>query len=322
LRKKKYYYDTTTHRFEKLIVPLRVRLLRFLGFISASMVTALIMLAIAYRYLPSPREKQSSAALREMEEKYEALSTNFEQLNQSVKELEEKDNEVYRAIFESEPLPDSVRRGKNYSKVIKQYAYQPAEKILAQLQEDVKTLNNRLAIQKNSYDTLLRMANAKEKMLACIPAIQPVSNKGLTHLASGFGYRIDPVYKTPKLHAGLDFATAMGSPIYATADATVASTSYDDGGYGNYVVLTHGYGYQTLYGHMIKIKVKAGERVARGQIIGWVGSTGKSTGPHCHYEVIYKGNKIDPIHYFFHDLSAADYDRMVRIAAASNQSFD
>jgi murein DD-endopeptidase MepM/ murein hydrolase activator NlpD len=152
--------------------------------------------------------------------------------------------------------------------------------------------------------------------------VQPVSNKDLSHIASGFGFRIDPIYKTPKMHTGLDFAAAIGTPIYATADGMVASTSFDAAGYGNHVVISHGYGYETLYGHMVRIKAKVGEHVKRGQVIGWVGSTGKSTGPHCHYEVIRNSVKIDPIHYFFNDLSATDYERMVRIAAASNQSFD
>ena len=159
-------------------------------------------------------------------------------------------------------------------------------------------------------------------MLKRIPAIQPVSNKDLSRVASGFGYRIDPVYKTPKMHTGLDFAAPIGTPIYATADGVVRDASFDAGGYGNHVIINHGYGYQTLYGHMIRIKTRGGEQVKRGQVIGYVGSTGKSTGPHCHYEVIKNNTKIDPIHYFFNDLSPTDYERMIKISAANNQSFD
>lgn len=322
-RVKKYYYNTTTHRFEKLIVPLRTRLLRILGFLSSSLVTALIIVAIAFRFLDSPGEKKMRKDLQQMGEQYAYMQRQVNDLNKAVGELEDRDNNIYRAIFESAPLPDSIRYGKNYSRIdMKKFAYTGTDELAAQLESELEALGTRIEVQKQSYDTLQRMVQMKEQMLASIPAIQPVSNKDLSHVASGFGYRIDPIYKTPKMHTGLDFAAPIGTPVYATADGTVATTGYDDGGYGNHVILNHGYGYGTLYGHMVKIKVRNGERVKRGQVIGWVGSTGKSTGPHCHYEVIRNGVKIDPVHYFFNDLSATDYERMVRIAASTNQSFD
>jgi murein DD-endopeptidase MepM/ murein hydrolase activator NlpD len=187
----------------------------------------------------------------------------------------------------------------------------------------VNNIQKRIKIQRTSYDTLEHFVKSKQEMLTAIPAIQPLSNKNLERLASGFGYRIDPIYKTPKMHTGLDFTAATGTPIYATGDGTVETAGFDNGGgYGNHVIINHGYGYETLYGHMTKIKTHRGERVKRGQVIGWVGSTGKSTGPHCHYEVIKNGEKIDPVHFFFNDLSASEYERIVRIAASSNQSFD
>ncbi len=323
LRKvKKYFYNTHTHRFEKLIVPLRTRLLRLLGFLSASTVTALIMLALAYRFLPSPGEKRTRQEMQQLTEQYDVLQENLNTINKSVTSLEDRDDKIYRVIFEAAPLPDSVREGKSYSKQMRKYAYTSNEQLIGRMQEEVKSLQRRVLVQRQSYDTLEQLVKAKEQMLSSIPAVQPVSNKDLSHIASGFGYRIDPIYKTPKMHTGLDFAAAIGTPIYATADGRIVSTAFDEGGYGNHVVIDHGYGYQTLYGHMVKIKSRPGEAVKRGQIIGWVGSTGKSTGPHCHYEVIRNGVKIDPVHYFFNDLSATDYERMVRIAAASNQSFD
>ena len=321
-RVKKYFYNTTTHRFEKLIVPVRTRLLRLLGFLSASTVTALIMLAIAYRFLPSPGEKRSRHDMQQLTEQYEVLQQNINTIDKAVDNLEDRDDKIYRVIFEAAPLPDSIREGKSYSKQMKKYAYTSSEALIERMKDEVTSLQHRVKLQGNSYDTLEQLVKAKEQMLASIPAVQPVSNKDLSHIASGFGYRIDPIYKTPKMHTGLDFAAAMGTPIYATANGSVASTSFDDGGYGNHVIINHGYGYQTLYGHMVKVKVRPGEQVKRGQVIGWVGNTGKSTGPHCHYEVIRNGEKTDPVHFFFNDLSAADYERMVRIAAASNQSFD
>lgn len=286
------------------------------------MVTALIMLAIAYRFLPSPSEKRSEQDVYRLREQYDVLSKKLEQMNSDVSDLEQRDNNIYRSIFEAAPLPDSVRRGKLRHASLAGLSYQNNEELIATIGGMVQQLRNRIAAQEKSYDTLQRLVQTKEQMLAAIPAIQPVSNKTLTHIASGFGYRIDPIYKTPKLHTGLDFAAAIGTPIYATGNGTVSYTGYDEKGYGNHVIINHGYGYQTLYGHMVRIKVRRGQRVKRGEVIGWVGSTGKSTGPHCHYEVIRNDQKIDPIHYFFNDLTAAEYDRLVKLAAASNQSFD
>jgi len=303
LRKvRKYFYNTTTHRYEKFVVPLRTRLLRALGFLSASTVTALIIVAIAYRFLPSPGEKRSKQDIDRLREQYSALQKNLSTLDASI--------------------ADSIRSGKPAPRTGDPYKYTATDLLINHLEDDVAALQARIRMQRRSYDTLEHLVKTKEDMLAAIPAIQPVSNKDLSHIASGFGYRIDPIYKTPKMHTGLDYASAMGTPIYATANGKVASTAFEEKGYGNHVVINHGYGYQTLYGHMVRIKVRPGAAVKRGEVIGWVGNTGKSTGPHCHYEVIRNGEKIDPVHYFFNDLSASDYERLVKIAAASNQSFD
>ncbi|MEO6833183.1 MAG: M23 family metallopeptidase [Chitinophagaceae bacterium] len=303
-------------------MPLRTRLLQALGFLSASTVTALIIVAIAYRFLPSPGEKRSRQELSRMKEQYTALQRSVSEIDDDMQDLEQRDDNIYRSIFEATPLPDSVRRGKKSPISAKKYQYQATDALVGNLQNEVTTLGHRIKKERESYDTLEHLIATKELMLACIPAIQPVSNKDLSHIASGFGFRIDPIYKTAKMHTGLDFASALGTPIYATANGTVESCSFDEKGYGNNVILNHGYGYETLYGHMVRIKCHPGEHVKRGEVIGWVGSTGKSTGPHCHYEVIRNGVKIDPIHFFFNDLAAGDYERLVKIAAASNQSFD
>ncbi|RYE17320.1 MAG: M23 family metallopeptidase [Sphingobacteriales bacterium] len=322
-RVRKYFYNTETHKFEKLELSWQKQVLRWTGLACATIVTSIIIVAIAFRFLDSPKEKQMRAEINKMHDAYAQLQTEVIQTDRSLMELEKRDDNVYRAIFESAPLPDSVRRGKRYSEADPQLLdYIPTQDLITHLEDRIGNLRKRIAVQKKSYDTLEQMVTAKEKMLQCIPAIQPISNKSLEKLASGFGYRIDPIYKTPKMHTGLDFAAASGTPIYATADGTVAETGYDGGGYGNHVIINHGFGYKTLYGHMVRIKAGIGQRVSRGEVIGWVGSTGKSTGPHCHYEVIRNGEKINPVHFFFNDLSATDYDRMVRIAAAGNQSFD
>jgi len=196
------------------------------------------------------------------------------------------------------------------------------QQLVAAVNNTLENLNSRIKAQRRSYDEVDDLVKNKEKLLSHTPAIQPVSNKDLNRIASGFGYRIDPVYKTTKFHAGLDFSAPQGTPIYATADGTVTTSGSTGNGYGNHVVINHGYGYETLYGHMVRVKARNGQQVKRGEIIGWVGSTGKSTGPHCHYEVHKNGEKIDPIYFFYNDLTPEQFDLILKKAAASNQSFD
>lgn len=322
-RVRKYYYNTDTHRFEKLELSWKVRLLRILGVVSAALVTATITVAIAFQFLDSPKEKQMREEMHLLREGYGNLQKELDALENNIAQLEERDNNIYRAVFEAQPLPDSIRKGKNYSVVdANTMAFIPSEELIGSMHNSITSLRQRLKVQASSYDTLQKLVEAKERMLSSIPAIQPVSNRTLDRVASGFGYRIDPIYKTPKMHTGIDFTAATGTPIYATGDGAITEAGYDNGGYGNNVVINHGYGYKSLYGHMKKIKVRVGDRVKRGEVIGWVGSTGKSTGPHLHYEIIKNGEKIDPIHFFFNDLTAADYERLTKIAAANNQSFD
>ena len=324
VRKKiKYYYNTHTLRYEKLETPLRVKLLRVFGFIAAALVTAAIISLLAFRFIGSPNEKLLRAENERMKDRYRELSRQTTKIEQQMKELETRDNEVYRSIFEATPIPDSARL-KELEKE------QQIAKVEGMEQDDlinsiVTTLNNmssRINAQKASYKDLVGMMNNKEKLLAATPAIQPVSNADLKRIASGFGYRIDPVYKTVKLHPGLDFSAPAGTPIYATADGAIEVAGNRGDGYGNCVIINHGYGYKTLYGHMFRVKARGGQRVKRGEVIGYVGSTGKSTGPHCHYEVIKNGNKIDPIYFFYNDLTPEQFDRLLKLAAASNQSFD
>jgi murein DD-endopeptidase MepM/ murein hydrolase activator NlpD len=238
-------------------------------------------------------------------------------------ELEKRDNTVYRSIFEAKPIPDSIRaKALEKQKEIAKIEGMEDYEVVQSIQNTLSSLANRITTQKNSYVELEGLMKNKEKILAATPAIQPVSNQQLNRIASGFGYRIDPVYKTIKMHAGLDFAAPQGTPIYATANGRVKTAGYSAGGYGNHVVIDHGYGYETLYGHMVKVKSRRGQGVTRGEIIGYVGTTGKSTGPHCHYEVHKNGNKIDPIYFFYNDLSPQQFDELLKRAQASNQSFD
>lgn len=323
MKKIKYFYNTNTLRYEKLVTPLRVKLLRIFSFLAAVSVAGFLFMQVSYRYFPSANEKKLLNENDRLKDNYSILSEELTKMNRELHEIEKRDNQVYRSIFEASPIPDSAR-----AKMIEKQA---EEKLIASLTEDelnttiisqINTLRNRLYAQTTSFSAIETMVKNKEALLSATPAIQPVSNKDLSRMASGFGYRIDPVYKTTKMHAGLDFAAPQGTPIYATADGVVQTSGNTGNGYGNHVVINHGYNYETLYGHMVRVKARAGQKVRRGEVIGWVGSTGKSTGPHLHYEVHKNGNAIDPIYFFYNDLTPEQFDRMLKIAATGNQSFD
>lgn len=323
MKKIKYYYNTHTLRYEKLEVPLRVQLLRVFGFIAASIVTGFIIVAIAFRYIDSPKEKLLRQQNDDFRDNYAVLQERVKQLELQMDELENRDNNVYRSIFEAQPIPDSARvKDIETKKEVKLVQSMGETELVKSMTEQLNNLSLRLAYQTKSYTDIEDMVKNKEKLLAAIPAIQPVSNKNLTRIASGFGNRIDPVYKIPRFHAGLDFTAPIGTPIYATADGVVKTATFAASGFGNHVVINHGYGYESLYGHMVRIKARVGQTVKRGEVIGYVGSTGKSTGPHCHYEVHRGGTPVDPIYYFYNDLTPAQYDRLLKLAASSNQSFD
>lgn len=278
---------------------------------------------VLYKYFPSSNEKRLQQQNNDLMQSYKILRNQLDATQQEMVELERRDNEIYRAIFEASPIPDSARlKAMEKRKEIQLVQNMSEDELVGSLTNQLNGLKLRIAYQDKSYNDIDNMVKNKEKLLAAIPAIQPVSNKNLNRIASGFGTRIDPVYKVRKMHAGLDFTAPQGTPIYATADGRVKTAGYNAGGYGNHVVVNHGYGYETLYGHMVRIKAKIGQRVKRGEIIGYVGNTGKSTGPHCHYEVHKNGRPINPVYYFYNDLNPEQFDRIVKMAAASNQSLD
>lgn len=323
MKKIKYIYNTNTLRYEKAETPLRVKLLRVLGFISAALVTAIIIVSVAYRYFPSTNEKLLIKENDRLRQQFLVLDEKTQKLEQQMVELEKRDNEVYRTIFEANPVPDSIRlKEMEQQKEITLVMSMSGGELENSITNSINNLAKRMAYQEKSFTDITNFIKNKEELLASTPAIQPVSNSDLKRVASGFGYRIDPVYKTVKFHAGLDFTAPQGTPIYATANGVVRTAGNLGNGFGNHVVINHGYGYETLYGHMFRIKVKSGTRVKRGEIIGWVGNTGKSTGPHCHYEVHKNGRPLDPVYFFYNDLSPEQFDRLLKIAASGNQSFD
>src|SRR6478735_1305102 len=323
MKKIKYYYNTNTLRYEKLETPLRVKLLRFLGFISSALVTALILVSLAYRYFPSANEKILLQENDDLKENFMALDEQAHKIEQRLRELEKRDNEVYRAIFEANPIPDSARAKEMEHQIkVQQVLKLTKFELETSIGNTLRNVSNRMEVQDKSYSQIIGFIKNKEELLAATPAIQPVSNADLKRMASGYGSRIDPIYKTTHFHAGLDFAAPQGTPIYATANGIVTTAGNMANGYGNHVVINHGYGYETLYGHMFKVKTRAGSRVKRGEIIGYVGSTGKATGPHCHYEVHKNGRKIDPVYFFYNDLNPEQFNQMLKMSAVSNQSFD
>ena len=323
MKKIKYYYNTNSLRYEKLETPLRIKLLRVFGFVAAALVTAALISFLAFRFIGSPGERLLRIENEKMRDRYKDLTAQLVSLQAQMRELEKRDNDVYRTIFEADPIPDSAR-AKDLEKQIEFATIESMDnnELLSSINSSLNNLSSRIKTQQASYIEVMGLINNKELLLAHTPAIQPVSNKDLDRIASGFGYRIDPIYKTVKLHPGLDFTAPAGTPIYATADGTVETAEFGEGGYGNHVIINHGFGYKTLYGHMLRMKARPGQKVIRGEVIGYVGSTGKSTGPHLHYEVIRRGQKIDPVYFFYNDLTPEQFDRLLKKASVGNQSFD
>jgi murein DD-endopeptidase MepM/ murein hydrolase activator NlpD len=323
MKKIKYFFNTHTLRFEKIEVPLRVRLLQLFGYIAASIVTGIIIVILIFQYIDSPKEKLLRQQNDSYRESYSVLQDRVNQLELQMTELENRDNEVYRSIFEADPIPDSARlKEMEAKKEVRLIQKLSNTELIKNMTGQLNNLSLRMAYQGKSFVEITNMVKNKEQLLRAIPAIQPVSNKNLNRIGGSFGYRIDPVYKNLRFHQGLDFTAPAGTPIYATADGVVQIAAFNTDGYGNKVVINHGYGYQTLYGHMLKIKASQGQTVKRGEVIGYIGSTGKSTGPHCHYEVIKRGTKVDPVYYFYNDLTPAEFDRLLKAAASNKQSLD
>ncbi len=323
MHKDKYYYNPNTLRYEKYKISIGQRFIRILGFFTSAFFFGFLAMILGYSFFQTPQEKATSLKVKQIQDRYEIIDKRIDVLSNVLKDLNDRDDNIYRVIFEAEPLPSKLRQMQiDRAKIYDDLKNLSESEILTKTLAKLEKLEKETYVQSKSYDELMRMLENKEEMLACIPAIQPVSNKELKRIASGFGMRIDPVYKTLKMHTGLDFTAEIGTPVHATGDGIVEIAGPQNDGYGNKVVINHGWGYETLYGHNSKVLVHAGEKIKRGQIIALVGSTGKSTGPHCHYEVWKNGTKIDPVNYFFNDISPQQYDELLKISEQANQSFD
>jgi murein DD-endopeptidase MepM/ murein hydrolase activator NlpD len=323
MAKIKYFYNPHSLDFEKVTTNVRSLALRVFGFLSASIVAGAIFLIAAYNFIDSPKEKILKREIENYKLQTQILNQKAEKMTGVLRELQDRDASIYRSVFEAEPISSSVREGGfgGVDKYRELEGYDNSDALIG-LNKKMDQLNKQLYVQSKSFDELSKLASKKTEFLAAIPAIQPMSNKDLRKMASGFGYRLHPIYKTYKMHTGIDFTAPTGTPIYATGNGRVVTPDDGMSGYGNFVVIDHGFGYKTLYGHMYRTKVRPGQHVNRGQLIGYVGNTGLSSGPHLHYEVMKNGRKINPINYFFNDLSEAEYTSLRELGDRPTQSFD
>lgn len=324
-KKVKYYYDTENLAYRK-IKPKKGRKLGFVAlFIVASGLFGFICFALLINtpFFKTPKDKIQAREIENMKSKYAILNKQISDLDEVMANVEDRDNNLYRTFFNAAPISEQDRKiGFIDANRYKELDGFNNSELVVNTTKRVDIITKELAIQSKSLDEILKLAKAKDKFLSAIPAIQPVKNEDLKRMASGFGYRTDPFTKSRKMHEGMDFTSQTGTPIYATGDGVIKSADNSLSGYGNHIEITHGYGYLTLYGHLSKYKVRAGQRVKRGDIIGFVGSTGRSEAPHLHYEVHKDGKVVNPINFYYGNISAAEYVAISKIANQENQSLD
>ncbi|PTN08540.1 M23 family metallopeptidase [Mangrovibacterium marinum] len=321
--KAKYKFNPETLNYVKVEHNLKAKLSRLLLFFSVSLVMSIAMTVIFLQFYETPKTKMLKRENQRLETQYELMYKNLEDVDKVLTDLQERDDNLYRVIFEADPIPTSVRKA-GFGGINKYAQLESLDnsELVIKTARKLDIISKQAYVQSKSYDELVKLALDKEKMLASIPAVMPVSNKDLKRTASGWGFRIDPVYKIRRFHYGMDFSAPIGTEIYSTGDGVVKAVKTSRSGYGRWVIIDHGFGYETLYGHMSKFNVKVGEKVKRGSVIGYVGNAGKSTGPHLHYEVHKNGKAVNPQFYYFKDLTPEEYDRMVALSSNTGQSMD
>lgn len=323
MSKKKYKYNPQTLSYEEVSVSYGMRALRLILWMAPSIIMGLVLAFIFSRRLDSPKEKILKGEVDVYKEELARLNNDMDLVNKVLNDIEKRDEDLYRVALYADEFPKELRvMGTGGSE---KYSYLDGysnSELLKKTSERMDLLEQRLQGQSLSFKELLELAKNKEKMLASIPAIQPVSNKNLREMASGFGYRIDPIYKTRRMHTGMDFTARIGTSVYATGDGVVESLEVSGWGYGRCIVINHGYGYKTRYAHLSAFKVKRGQKIKRGELIGLVGNTGKSTGPHLHYEVEKGGKKVNPVHYYHSDLTPEQYEKLIEMSQNSFKALD
>lgn len=323
MAKKRYKYDPTTLSYEEVKISTGKKVLRVLFWLAPNVVVALLIAFIFSRQLDSPKERALKEEIASMEKEMQRMNNNMDLVNSVLDDIERRDEDMYRLALHAKEFPEELRRmGAGGSD---KYAYLsdlPNSQLMISTSEKMDKLERRMNAQAMSFKEILELAKNKEKMLACIPAIQPVRNRELKSAISGFGYRIDPIYKTSHMHTGIDFTAKSGTEVYATGDGVVEAIENNHWGYGKSIVINHGFGYKTRYAHLSAFKIQKGQKIKRGELIGLIGSTGKSTGPHLHYEVEKDGVKVNPIGFFHSDLTPSQYEQLLEMSDNSYKSLD
>lgn len=323
MAKIKYQFNTKSLKIERVQVTMKERIKRIASSMAFGLVFGAVVIVLAYNFMSSPREKVLSNELEQYKLQYKIMNDRLDKVQKVLADVQDRDDNIYRVIFEAEPVPSEVRKA-GFGGVDR---YEHLEglansKIIVNTAKRLDEITSQLVVQSKSYDAVFKLAKDKEKLIASIPAIQPVDFHDLRRIGSLYGYRTDPFYKVTKFHEGIDFTAAVGTPIYATGDGVVSEAAYNSGGYGNKIVINNGFSYETVFAHLSKIKVKPGQRVKRGEIIGLMGNTGKSTAPHLHYEVHKAGVPMNPIYFFFNDITPAEYQAMLELSAKPSQTLD
>ena len=321
-RKTYYIYNPKTLEYERVYPSAKERFFIVLRNLSFSLVIGIAVFFALFYFFDSPMEALLRKENKLLQTQYEMLSMELDQANDVLEDMQQRDENLYRAIFHADSIPMSIRKsgfgGSNRYEYLKGLSNAD---LVIETTKKMDILRKQMYVQSNSFDELVSLGKDMENKIRCIPAIQPVANKDLKRTASGYGNRIDPIYHIPMFHAGMDFTADVGTDIYATGDGTVTYAAWKQG-YGNCVIIDHGYDFETLYGHIDKYKVRVGQKVTRGETIATVGNTGKSTGPHLHYEVHFRGRADNPAKYYFQDLTPEEYDNMIQIAENHGQVMD
>ncbi|OMP31029.1 MULTISPECIES: M23 family metallopeptidase [Mangrovimonas] len=323
MSKVKYYYDPETLSYRKIERKKRTTFKYALVFLLAAGLFGFISNFIASQFFQSPKERALTRELQNMQLQFQLLNKKMDETEKVLANVEERDNTIYRLYFEANPIPDEQRKagfgGVNRYKGLEGF---DNSKLIKETSQRMDMLQKRIVVQSKSLDEIAELAADKEKLLASIPAIQPINNSDLTRMASGYGYRTDPFTKVRKFHFGMDFTAPRGTPIYAAGDGVVIRADNRSTGYGNHIRIDHGYGYVSLYAHLYKYNVRKNQKVKRGDLIGFVGSTGRSEAPHLHYEVFKDDDRINPINFYYGNLSAEEYNKLLEKASLENQSLD
>lgn len=326
MTKKKYKFNPETLNYERIGHSIKEQITKIIAFFSSSLVLSLVWVGIVIYFYETPKTKELQRENQELLSQYELLLKDLERVENVLTDLQQRDDNIYRVIFETDPIPSSIRKagfgGTNKYSNLENLSNSA---LVIEAARKLDVLSKEAYIQSKSFDEVMKLALNKEDMLASIPAIQPVTNKDLKRTASGWGYRIHPIYKVRKMHWGMDFTAPVGTPVYSTGNGKVTELAGSVSGYndlGHYVKINHGWGYETVYAHLSKYNVKQGQEVKRGDIIGYVGNTGASTAPHLHYEVHKDGQRVNPALYYFKDLSAEEFDKMIAISSNIGQTLD